>query len=172
MEAHVKQGSQHECLELLNSLKGILFMGTPHQGSGTASWGAMGADMLRAASLGTSTNSALVKELKEKSKTLQEISKDFPFLGVRVSIHSFIETEGMDYVSGVVGQLRSSHKWNSLPDIIPQIVTNQSARLNWPNERVLPLNGNHSTMCKFSDEDDNDYKTVLTVVKQLVDACK
>jgi hypothetical protein len=81
-----------------------MFMGTPHQGSTTASWGAMGADMLRAASLGTSTNTALVKELKENSKTLQEISKDFTFLGVGVMIYSFVETEGMDYLSGEVGQ--------------------------------------------------------------------
>lgn len=116
MEAHVKQGSQHECLELLSSLKAILFMGTPHQGSGIASWGAMGANMLRAASLGTSTNSALMKELKENSKTLQEISKGFPFLGLGIKIYSFTETEGMDYLSGEVGHTLFTAWMEVLPD--------------------------------------------------------
>lgn len=104
MEAQVKQGSQPECSDLLNSLQGILFMGTPHQGSGIASLGAIGADMLKAASLGTSTNSALVKELKENSKTLREISKDFTFAKAGVKIYSFVETEGMENYRGVVGE--------------------------------------------------------------------
>ncbi|KAJ5362539.1 hypothetical protein N7541_003383 [Penicillium brevicompactum] len=153
MEAQVKQGSQPECSDLLNSLQGILFMGTPHQGSGIASLGAIGADMLKAASLGTSTNSTLVKELKENSKTLREISKDFTFAKAGVKIYSFVETEGMENYRGV-------------------IVTEHSARLNWPNERVYHLNGSHSTMCKFPNKHDEDYCTVLAVMKQLVDTSK
>lgn len=150
-------------------------MGTPHQGSGTASLGAIVADMLKAASLGTSTNSALIKELKANSKTLQEISKDFTFTcgGIAgIKIYSFVESEAMDYFPGEV--CYTSFFTNDgifLPDKFLQIVTEQSARLNWPNERVFHLNGNHSNMCKFSDKDDNDYSTVLTVLGQLVNAC-
>ncbi|KGO78310.1 hypothetical protein PITC_059230 [Penicillium italicum] len=127
--AQQRRDQRPECLELLKSIKGILFMGTPHGGSNSALYGGMCADMLKAACLGTRTNSALIKELKQGSRTLFEISKNFPYLGAHVSIYSFIETDRMDFLSQV-------------------IVTEKSARLNLVNEDVYHLNANHSTLSR------------------------
>jgi hypothetical protein len=68
---------------LLGSVKGILFIGTPHRGSGAASLGLICAQMLKAASLGRSTNTTLINQLKEGSEMLQQISTAFAFLGAR-----------------------------------------------------------------------------------------
>lgn len=105
MLAHQRRDNRPACLEFLNSIKGILFMGTPHRGSGTASLGAICADMLWAASLGINTNPALVKELKQGSRTLEDISRAFVDLGAGFPIHSFIEMERIEYFNRVVSRM-------------------------------------------------------------------
>ena len=145
-------------------------MGTPHQGSDSATYGAMCADMLKAASLGASTNSALLKELKKDSRKLGDISNSFTFLGADVPIRTFVETEKMKFLNSVVSKL-SIVAQVEFPDTIPQIVTENSARLYVPNEEVYPLNGNHSTMCKFAGRT-QDYRTFSRVIVQLANDCR
>ena len=85
--------------ELLRKIRGVVFFGTPHRGSSLADWGTMFANILKAASLGSSTNSQLSADLKERSKVLQSISKSFVDRSKSLSITSFYETEKADWLS-------------------------------------------------------------------------
>ena len=85
--------------ELLRKIRGVVFFGTPHRGSSLADWGTMFANILKTASLGSSTNSQLSADLKERSKVLQSISKSFVDRSKSLSIISFYETEKPDWLS-------------------------------------------------------------------------
>ncbi|KAI2621919.1 hypothetical protein GGS26DRAFT_255256 [Hypomontagnella submonticulosa] len=147
IHADVRRTSRRPCAELLDNVKGILFMSTPHRGSHYASIGSICANMLEAVSFGTSANTALVHELRCGSKTLQEISNAFAFLGADMRIYTFIENCRMEWLTDVV-------------------VTEDSARLNVRNEDVFHIDGNHRTMCRFRGETQN-YKDVVGVIRDL-----
>lgn len=102
IHADVRRTSRRPCAELLDNVKGILFMSTPHRGSHYASIGSICANMLEAVSFGTSANTALVHELRCGSKTLQEISNAFAFLGADMRIYTFIENCRMEWLTDVV----------------------------------------------------------------------
>jgi hypothetical protein len=106
--ANERRGKRDYCAELLDSVKGILFIGTPHRGSAAASLGSICADMLKAASLGRSTNTTLIKQLREGSNMLQEISNAFAFLGADVRIYTLIEGDRMDWLSYAVSPSSSN----------------------------------------------------------------
>lgn len=85
--------------ELLRRIRGAVFFGTPHRGSSLVDWGTMFANILKVASLGSSTNSQLSANLKERSKVLQGISKSFVDRSKPLNIISFYETEKADWLS-------------------------------------------------------------------------
>ena len=85
--------------QLLRKIRGVVFFGTPHRGSSLADWGTMFANILKAASLGSSTNSRLSADLNERSKVLQDISKSFVDRSKPLNIISFYETEKADWLS-------------------------------------------------------------------------
>ncbi|KAK9774282.1 putative Ankyrin repeat protein [Seiridium cardinale] len=120
-KAHSK-GSHYS--KLLKCIHGVVFMGTPHRGSGLAQWGSILGSMLRAASVGNSTNSQLTKDLEENSRVLSVISESFIDRGQDLKIYSFYETEKLDYLNTLV-------------------VGKESATLGWPQEICVPLNANH-----------------------------
>ncbi|OJJ98455.1 hypothetical protein ASPACDRAFT_61967 [Aspergillus aculeatus ATCC 16872] len=149
MYANERRDKRASCAEFLDSVIGILFMGTPHRGSEVASLGSICAEMLQAVSLGKRTNTTLLKQLREGSQVLQEISNAFAFLGADIHIYTLIESDSMNYLRDV-------------------IVTQGSARLNISNEDVFILDGNHSTMCKFPGRTEN-YRTVLGIIRELLE---
>ena len=84
---------------LLEQVFGIAFFGTPHTGSGVASWSTILSKVLRAASLGTSTNAQLSKDLENNSRVLDKISKSFVERGKRLEIFSFYEVDKMELLN-------------------------------------------------------------------------
>lgn len=86
-----------------------MFFGTPHKGSSAASWGDFAANALRAASLGTSTNRQLMKDLKIQSEVLAETSKSFVDRSKALKIISFCESDKMDLLNFKV----CLHHWYS-----------------------------------------------------------
>jgi hypothetical protein len=58
--------------------------------------------MLNAATWGTSTNTTIIRELKQGSQALQQISNAFAFLGADVRICTIYETDRMDWLKDPV----------------------------------------------------------------------
>lgn len=77
----------------LKSIKGVLFLGTPHSGSDLASTMTWLASIAKVASLGQ-TNSQLVKALQSQGRELLEISESFVDRGDQIlRINRFFEQE-------------------------------------------------------------------------------
>lgn len=99
--------SNEQFQDILNNTKAIAFFGAPHRGSSIASWGTMLAKLLKAASCGTSTNSALVKDLQRNCRTLQEITDQSLDRLKDMKIYTYYETEKFN------GSVVSIHAWHS-----------------------------------------------------------
>lgn len=55
-------------------------------------------------------------------------------------------------------------------EIIHQVVGEQSAQLNLPNEKVFPVDADHRTICKISSREDQVYKVVGVWIAKLIKA--
>lgn len=106
------------------------------------------ANMLRAASLGASTNVQLVRDLQSRSEVLRGISRRFVEIGAELQILSFWETERFGW-SGA------------------KIVEEDSATLGWPSETTIPVEGDHRTICHFGSVDERRYRCVWANLKIL-----
>ncbi|KAI9766209.1 MAG: hypothetical protein M1839_005011 [Geoglossum umbratile] len=137
-------------LDLLNSVRGLVFFGVPHRGSDIAYWGTFAANLLKVTQLGFGTNNSFVEALRRNSATFADISRQFIERGANLPIRTFFETEKL---------------LNEL------IVDNDSARLNLPNEIAVGVVGaNHKSICKFRRADNQKYSPVWRAVKNLVDS--
>ncbi|KAJ3580311.1 hypothetical protein NPX13_g253 [Xylaria arbuscula] len=119
---------------LLGAVTGVAFFGTPHRGSSIASLGKVFSCLVKAASFGTNTNTQLLKELERGSPVLDEITTTYANRKYDFKICSFYETDKMDFLSSVV-------------------VDRHSAVLGIEGETVVPINGNHRSICRFTSKD-------------------
>lgn len=86
------RNEQHEYLnEILSSTYGIVFLGTPHRGSATASLGTIAQGITKA--FLKSPNTSVLRDLKINSETLDRIGRGFAQILVKqpLKIHSFRE---------------------------------------------------------------------------------
>ncbi|KAH8660524.1 hypothetical protein BX600DRAFT_438738 [Xylariales sp. PMI_506] len=123
-------------------LHSVFFFGTPHRGSDTANSATLLGRTLRA-SLGTNMNSKLLKDLDTNSKILETTSTSFVEICGKLKICSFYETDKMEHVNAVV-------------------VDKESAIMGVRNEVVVPMPGDHRSICRFSDAKDVRFKPVIT----------
>ncbi|PVH98023.1 hypothetical protein DM02DRAFT_616112, partial [Periconia macrospinosa] len=135
--------------ELLDSIKGVIFFGTPHRGSDAAYWASYAARVLKTIQLGRGTNDKFVSDLRRNSKAFAEISEQWVERAAPLRIRTFYETE----------LLYGEH-----------VVDKDSARLGLPNEVAIGIAGsNHKSMCKFGDFNSQKYKPVSNAVEELVE---
>ena len=87
-------------------MKGVIFLGTPHQGTNVAFWANLVARALHTAQLGKGTNPELLGALEADSGTLSCISQEFVELGAKLQIRTFYETEKMDCMDSLVRSIR------------------------------------------------------------------
>ncbi|KAI2637009.1 hypothetical protein GGS26DRAFT_546781 [Hypomontagnella submonticulosa] len=130
-----------------------MFFGTPHRGSGLASWANIIGNILRATSFGTSTNVQLAKDLQPKSRLLDFISTSFLDRCGKLKIISCYETSKMDFLNCIV-------------------VDKDSATLGIPTETVIALDGDHRSICRFSNIDAKQFGPVKTRLDSLIQSLR
>ncbi|KAL6863992.1 Alpha/Beta hydrolase protein [Trichoderma novae-zelandiae] len=135
---------------MLERIRGVVFMATPHRGSDLGYWDRIGPRFVRAACLGLNTNTKLIKDLKANSEMLKRLSESFVYRGATFKIRSFYETERMP------GHRRC-------------VVTRESARLGWSNELDIASPSDHSNICRFRSRDDPRYETVISEILDIID---
>ncbi|KAL1853436.1 hypothetical protein Plec18170_005433 [Paecilomyces lecythidis] len=139
----------NEKLEHLRSIYvstyGILFLGTPHEGSDIAKWGLLLQNICSAVLPKKFMDSSpqLIKALKSDSETLQNISRLFVDIQPRFRIYFFHETRPTD--------LKGTREL---------IVDERSAAPNFEGVERMGIEADHSHMCKFDDEDAPGYEAV------------
>ncbi|OBT63581.1 hypothetical protein VE03_07021 [Pseudogymnoascus sp. 23342-1-I1] len=132
----------------LEHIKGVVFMGTPHLGSMDANWALFFANLLKA-TIGQTTNTALLNALKVKSDKLTEICHQFPERATKLKILSFYE---LVICTGL------NHR----------IVERESSILGRENERVAGVDADHISMCKFAQKQSQKYQGVFGLVRNLI----
>lgn len=127
-----------------------MFFGTPHKGSAIASFASILGKALSGASLGTHTNTQLVKDLERHSFKLEQVSDTFLQNAHHLRVITFYELNKMDYMSTLV-------------------VDKESAVTRLRGETSVPLNGDHRTICRFSSRSDKELGLVLGNLSYLVE---
>ncbi|KAL2838880.1 hypothetical protein BJX68DRAFT_279705 [Aspergillus pseudodeflectus] len=127
------------------STYGILFLGTPHNGSEVAKWGLLLQNICSAVMPKKFMESSpqLVKALKTNNETLQNINSLFTDMIPRFHIYFFHETLSTD-VKGT-----------------REVIVDESSAAPYADgvER-MGIEATHSHMCKFDDENAPGYETV------------
>ncbi|KAH7129085.1 hypothetical protein EDB81DRAFT_728975 [Dactylonectria macrodidyma] len=131
-QALVRARERNHLTHLLDKIGGVAFFGTPHTTSSSAKLSEIIGTILKVSTLGYSTNSKLLADLKNHSESFRAITKPFVDRNKALRILNFYETDMMDYLNF-------------------RVVDDKAAVMNLPNEIGIPLEGNHITMCKFSD---------------------
>lgn len=134
--------------DLFKSVKGIVFMGTPHQGSWMASWAGIPASVVGPFK---STNESLLEVLQTENQLLESVHLKFLAMvrqlreeGREIEIICFFEELPVP-VAGVV-------------------VTKESATL--PPYDAQSIHANHSNMVKFSSAEDSGFIRVFASLRR------
>ncbi|KAK4935621.1 hypothetical protein LTR10_023344 [Elasticomyces elasticus] len=125
---------------------GLIFMGTPHHGSDTASYGKVLANA--AQFLSHRPPPRLLAALQTYSDVLLRLTTDFRFQLPDYKVYSFFESRPMKGLSGLT-------------------VEKHSALLETNHEEHIPVDADHSAMCKFETQDDDTFKRVYKRIERL-----
>ncbi|WKT50437.1 Ankyrin repeat [Fusarium oxysporum f. sp. vasinfectum] len=141
----------HDRQQIYNTIAeskvGIIFLATPHRGSGLAAPGQLASKLLRAC--GIRTNTKLVTSLRQNAEVLWDISCQFVDRATETYIKTFYETDSLSFMSSLV-------------------VKKDSAVLFHPNETALPmLNTNHHTISRFSHPGCQNYTLMRVALQDL-----
>ncbi|KIM82087.1 hypothetical protein PILCRDRAFT_820986 [Piloderma croceum F 1598] len=127
---------------------GILFFGSPHRGSEKAAYGVILAKI--ASTVLNRPNSSLLSALQTNSNELMRLSSEFKFRLPQYQVVSFYELKPMAMFSTL-------------------IVEKHSSLLEVDGEDQIPVDANHSDICKFPSRNDpyyeKCYKRILRMLK-------
>ena len=130
---------------------GILFLGTPHNGSDLAKWGSMLQSICHVAlpKKFFDTSPQLIDVLKSKNETLQNINRLFVDIMSRFHIYFFHESKPTD--------LKGTREF---------IVDEDSAAPTLDGVERMGIEADHSHMCKFEDIDSPGYESVAEGIQR------
>ncbi|CEJ56419.1 Putative LipA and NB-ARC domain protein [Penicillium brasilianum] len=128
---------------------GILFLGTPHNGSDVAKWGLLLHKICTAVlpKKVMEGSPQLIKALQTNNETLQHINSLFADIMSRFHIYLFHETRSMD--------VRGTREI---------IVDEASAAPYFEGVERGGIEADHSHMCKFDDENSSGYEVVAEAI--------
>ena len=149
--------------DLRLSVAGIIFLGTPNQGSDDARY-----EKLLAQATGRDTT--LLESLTRNSQVLHEIAQDFETSYSNADLVCFYE-EKHDLL-GVKVRIACTHfpPLFHLKPYVLQIVDLQSASLN--NKRSIYLTTDHSDLNKFHGFEDENFQLVLPEIQRMAQTAK
>ncbi|KAK5215750.1 hypothetical protein LTR47_009949 [Exophiala xenobiotica] len=125
---------------------GLIFMGTPHQGSDKAIYGEVLANV--AQFISHRPPQRLLTALQTNSEVLLRLTTDFRFQLPDYEVYSFFELRPMKGLSSL-------------------IVEKHSALLETNHEEQIPVDADHSAMCKFETENDDTFEKVYKRMKRM-----
>ncbi|RPB21265.1 hypothetical protein L211DRAFT_890067 [Terfezia boudieri ATCC MYA-4762] len=128
---------------------GILFLGTPHNGSSLASLGKVISNVLATFSP-LHPARALITTLQQDSKVLFEITQDFVKVARKIHLVSFFEME-MTPIAPFIKRIAMEH---------------HSAILNLPDEVTIGQYANHRNIVRFESIGDRNFRPVLSRLKR------
>jgi hypothetical protein len=178
--------NQEDLRSIYVSTYGIIFLGTPHNGSNAAAWGGAiqrMADAVLPKKL-LQTESVLLKSLKKDSETLQQISSHFLDIYQKFKIHMAHENQKTD-VKGSKYVEAKSHPSPAVSDVTSdqQFPSTLGTETNAPRVLVVDatsaspqlvgvtyygIEATHSGMCKFESETAPGYRTVSTAIRDWI----
>ncbi|KZN89782.1 Protein SERAC1 [Penicillium chrysogenum] len=143
-------GCSEEQEQVQRSVYGVLFLGTPHNGSSLAVMGKLMANIVSACSPMRPPRT-LIGVLQKDSQALLEITEDFCKRRNKVKLISFYELE----LTSIGPFLRKL------------IVKQQSALLNVPHEIAIPQFADHRNIVRFTSLQDRTFRPVLRRLQKL-----
>ncbi|KAB5533630.1 hypothetical protein GE09DRAFT_1251074 [Coniochaeta sp. 2T2.1] len=149
----VRTENHNDLRSVYVSTYGIIFLGTPHTGSGLATWGHMLQFMSEAVIPKKlfETEPVLIKTLRKDNETLQNINNHFLDIYQRFQIHMAHENHKTD--------LKGSKA---------VVVDPASASPQLPGVTYYGIESTHSGMCKFESNTAPGYRTVSTAIRDWV----
>ncbi|KFH47803.1 Protein SERAC1-like protein [Hapsidospora chrysogenum ATCC 11550] len=132
-----------------NNIRGIVFLGTPFYGSPVAPWGKAISSMV---SVLHKTDTQKVKDLDQKSEKLKILAESFAS-----ALHQRIrDTKEI--------RVAFFHETKKLHGVL--VVPEPNSRIPGFGDHAS-INADHSTMCKFADQDSPGYQSVLAAIKKV-----
>ncbi|KAI1754650.1 hypothetical protein F4782DRAFT_539058 [Xylaria castorea] len=150
-KAFIQGQLNQEYRQLMSNIKSVLFLATPHRGTDLAKT----LNRVLSSSVFGHTSKDYVTELTRNSITINELNDSFRHHASKLEIFSFYETLGTQ-----IGPM------NVL------ILEKQSSLLGYENETVKPLNANHHDVCKFTDPNDSNYRSVRDALRSIVSSLR
>ncbi|GFF73987.1 hypothetical protein IFM60648_04080 [Aspergillus lentulus] len=142
-------GCTEEQERVQQSVYGILFLGTPHNGSSLAATGKVLANIVATFSP-IRTPRALIRTLQKDSEALLEITEDFLKRRKKIRLVSFYELE-----------------FTSIGPFLRKLIVDQrSAVLNVPHEITVPQFADHRNIARFRSSQDRSFRPVLSRLKE------
>lgn len=151
------------------SVRGVIFFGTPHRGSGIAGWGLILSAIANATLL--DNNQSLLRDLDNSSGTskLEELRRDFNDIldEGQIKVHTFQEAEGKFGLSPVSGKVGCGYSaWNHKAECAKVVPDESSSFDSRKFEVIDSINANHMNMCRFSGHEDDGYKKFVAALTQ------
>ena len=145
-QALVWANTEPQYKKILDHTLGIVFFGTPHQGSAKANYGSVLANV--ATGVIHKPKSKLLKNLKSNSNALMDLTRQFKYLP-HLRIVTFYEMKPMAGFSSL-------------------IVEKHSALLEVNGEDQIGLDANHRDVCKFGSQEDETYQMLVSRLKRML----
>ena len=160
MHAHLSTKENlfsHKAVAL--STYGIIFLGTPHQGTQSAEFGHI---LLNIQAITRPVNDALLKHLSRNSEALEQQLSQFVSISKDFVIKFAFETYSTYLAGGFKNLVSFFFKKNESQLLeFGQIVTRASAVVpGTVDAEAISINKNHVNMSKFPSTKDEDFKTI------------
>jgi hypothetical protein len=153
---------------IFSATRGIVFLGTPHRGSSTASLAKLVALVIQ--TVLKNTNDGLIRDLERDSPNLDRMRENFSQMLNRRTFAIWSFEEELP-VSGIGKVCHAYAQCNATLYLIllDQVVYGESAIIGDPYENRGTIYADHFGMVKFSSRGDNEYQKVLYAIEMLLE---